>query len=246
MKWVSLSQNKTRRNTKYSTRPHPRALVYRGPASLPGCSEAVADLLSSSSWNFDVRFVGPDEELQIDDATLYSAALYAQPGGGDVDGAFAHLRRHVPAIQQYVRSGGRYLGFCLGGYLAGRSPGFELFPGDADQYVASGNCEVTSTKGAVLEVDWSGRVEEMYFQDGPYFSLDRHYREYYDCDAAILARYRNGQIAALKIDYGQGRVAVVGPHPEADESWYRGEGLRTPERPAIDLGFRLIDAVMTR
>lgn len=179
MKWVSLSQNKTRRNTKYSTRPHPRALVYRGPASLPGCSEAVADLLSSSSWNFDVRFVGPDEELQIDDATLYSAALYAQPGGGDVDGAFAHLRRHVPAIQQYVRS-------------------------------------------------------------------DRHYREYYDCDAAILARYRNGQIAALKIDYGQGRVAVVGPHPEADESWYRGEGLRTPERPAIDLGFRLIDAVMTR
>ncbi|MFE4501364.1 BPL-N domain-containing protein [Rhodococcus sp. NPDC056743] len=246
MKWVSLSRNKTRRSATYSTRPHPRALVYRGPASLPGCPEAVADLLSSSAWNFDVRFVGPDEELQIDASTLHSAALYAQPGGGDLDGAFTHLRRHVPAIQQFVRSGGRYLGFCLGGYLAGRSPGFELFPGDADQYVALQNAEVHDTKGAVLEVEWSGQIEEMYFQDGPYFSLDRHYRDYYDSEAAILARYQNGSIAALKIDYGKGRVGVVGPHPEADESWYRGDGLREPEHLATDLGYRLINAVMTR
>ncbi|MCJ0907250.1 BPL-N domain-containing protein [Rhodococcus sp. ARC_M6] len=246
MKWVSLARNKPRRNAMQRKRPHPRALVYRGPASSPGCSEAVAELLSSSSWNFDVHFVGPDERLQIDDSTLYSAALYAQPGGGDLDGAFTHLRRHVPAIQQYVRSGGRYLGFCLGGYLAGRSPGFELFPGDADQYVALQNSEVQDTKGAVLEVDWRGKVEEMYFQDGPYFSLDRHYRDYYDAEAEILARYQNGQIAALKIDYGAGRVAVVGPHPEADESWYRDDGLRPPDRLATDLGFSLINAVMIR
>lgn len=246
MKWVSLARNNSRRRTTHSTRPHPRALVYRGPASLPGCPEAVADLLSSSVWNFDVQFVGPDEELHLDESTLHSAALYAQPGGGDLDGAFAHLRRHVPAIQHFVRSGGRYLGFCLGGYLAGRSPGFELLPGDADQYVAMRSAEVHTTRSTVLEVDWSGQVEEMYFQDGPYFSLDRHYRRYYDCDASILARYSNGSIAALKIDYAQGRVAVVGPHPEADESWYRGDGLDAPEHLSTGLGHRLINAVMIR
>ncbi|MCY4667257.1 MAG: BPL-N domain-containing protein, partial [Rhodococcus sp.] len=218
MKWVSLSRNKSRARRTYSTRPHPRALVYRGPASQPGCPEAVADLLSSSAWNFDVHFVGPDEKLQIDEQTLHSAALYAQPGGGDLDGAFTHLRRHVPAIQHFVRAGGRYLGFCLGGYLAGRSPGFELLPGDADQYVTLPNAEVHDTKSAVLEIDWRGHIEEMYFQDGPYFSLDHRYRDYYDNEADILARYRNGSIAALKTDNGKGRVGVIGPHPEADES----------------------------
>lgn len=246
MKWVSLARNTTRRRTTYSTRPHPRALIYRGPASLPGCPEAVANLLSSSPWNFDIHFVGPDEQLQIDESTLHSAALYAQPGGGNLDGAFTHLRRHVPAIQHFVRSGGRYLGFCLGGYLAGRSPGFELLPGDADQYVALRSAELHNTKGTVLEVDWSGQVEDMYFQDGPYFSLDEHYRQYYDSDAEILARYRNGSIAALKIDYGHGRVGVVGPHPEADETWYHDDGLNAPEHLATDLGHRLINAVMTR
>ncbi|WP_083471138.1 MULTISPECIES: BPL-N domain-containing protein [unclassified Rhodococcus (in: high G+C Gram-positive bacteria)] len=246
MKWVSLSRNKSRARRTYSTRPHPRALVYRGPASQPGCPEAVADLLSSSAWNFDVHFVGPDEKLQIDEQTLHSAALYAQPGGGDLDGAFTHLRRHVPAIQHFVRAGGRYLGFCLGGYLAGRSPGFELLPGDADQYVTLPNAEVHDTKSAVLEIDWRGHIEEMYFQDGPYFSLDHRYRDYYDNEADILARYRNGSIAALKTDNGKGRVGVIGPHPEADESWYKDDGLIPPHHFAPNLGHHLINSVMTR
>ncbi|MGE2772515.1 BPL-N domain-containing protein [Rhodococcus sp. 1.20] len=246
MKWVSLARNTTRRRATYSTRPHPRALVYRGPASQPGCPEAVAELLSSSAWNFDVHFVGPDEQLPIDEATLHSAALYAQPGGGDLDGAFTHLRRHVPAIQHFVRAGGRYLGFCLGGYLAGRSPGFDLLPGDADQYVALRSAELHDTSSTVLEIEWRGQIEEMYFQDGPYFCLDHHYRDHYDHDADILARYRNGSIAALKIDYGHGRVAVVGPHPEADETWYTDDGLIPPHHLATDLGHHLINAVMTR
>lgn len=39
------------------------ALVYRGPASQPGCPEAVAGLLAAAPWNLDVRFTGPDEVL---------------------------------------------------------------------------------------------------------------------------------------------------------------------------------------
>ncbi len=64
---------------RLSTRP--AALVYRGPAGCPGCSEAVAALLQRSKWRFDVTYVGPNETLQLSAATLQSAALFAQPGG---------------------------------------------------------------------------------------------------------------------------------------------------------------------
>lgn len=45
----------------------PLALVYRGKAARPaGCSEAVAALLRGAAHGFDVRFVGPGEELPLD------------------------------------------------------------------------------------------------------------------------------------------------------------------------------------
>lgn len=239
MKWTP-GRNKLRRSTR------PRALVYRGPASAPGCPESVAELLASSPWKFDVAFTGPRERVQITPDTLRTAAVYAQPGGDDLDDAFRHLSRHTSDIQDYVRSGGRYLGFCLGGYLAGHTPGFDLFPGDADQYIASESVEIPDTESTVVDIDWHDRRTALYFQDGPYFWLDRHYRDYYDNDAVILGRYRNGEIAALAIDYGNGRVGVVGPHPEADETWYQDAGLAPPDALPTDVGFDLIDKVMSR
>ena len=41
------------------------ALVYRGPAALPGCPEAVAQALRRSRWGLDVRFVGPREPGRV-------------------------------------------------------------------------------------------------------------------------------------------------------------------------------------
>ena len=58
------------------------ALVYRGPASVEGCPEAVAELLEESRWGFDVRYVGPREKVHLGQSALDGAALYAQPGGG--------------------------------------------------------------------------------------------------------------------------------------------------------------------
>lgn len=63
------------------------ALVYRGPAAGcegDGCSEALARLLRNDTrWNFNVIYVGPDEEMPVKDGLqLPNAVLYAQPGGG--------------------------------------------------------------------------------------------------------------------------------------------------------------------
>ncbi|MFJ2585186.1 BPL-N domain-containing protein [Streptomyces sp. NPDC087538] len=218
----------------------PPALVYRGPASRPGCPEAVAALLASAPWNLDVRFTGPHEALPLTARTLSHAALYAQPGGGTLPSAYRRLRRQRGAVRDFVHDGGRYLGFCLGGYLAGSTPGFGLLPGDADQYIASPGATVHDERDTVIEVLWRGRPRTVFFQDGPLFVLDESAAA--AVGARIIATYDNGNTAALVARYGKGRVAVTGPHPEATPDWYTDHGL--PVQHTRDLAEELVEAVM--
>lgn len=214
------------------------ALVYRGPASLPGCPEAVAALIRGSRWDLDVRYVGPREHLHLAPSALSDAVLYAQPGGGELGRAFRRLRRHSSTIQDFVRSGGRYLGFCLGAYLAGRTPGFDLLPGDTDQYIASAGAGTTTAEETVVDVQWGRQVRTLYFEDGPYIVLDE------GRPAEVLARYDNGLPAAVVAAYGRGAVGVVGPHPEATPDWFTDAGLVPPRPLGLDLGMDLVDRVM--
>ncbi|RZT86533.1 glutamine amidotransferase-like uncharacterized protein [Pseudonocardia sediminis] len=216
----------------------PLALVYRGPAARPeGCSEAVAALLAASRHGFDVRYVGPDEDLPLTAETLAGAALYAQPGGGTLSHAYKKLRHQRGIIRDHVAGGGRYLGFCLGGYLAGATPGFGLLPGDTDRYIDSPGATVDDDEDTLVGVSWRGRERTLFFQDGPHFLLER------DARVSVLGRYPNGTVAALVAPFGAGRVGVVGPHPEATADWF-GDA-RLPMHDARDLGLELIDTVMS-
>ncbi len=220
----------------------PLALVYRGRAARPdGCSTAVAALLRSSPRRFDVRYVGPREDLPLTPHVLARAVLYAQPGGGELDRAYRHMRPYAATIREFVATGGRYLGFCLGGYLAGATPGFGLLPGDTDQYIATRGATVVSTRDTLVRVRWRGHPRQLYFQDGPTFLLAPG-----ATGAAVLARYPNDEIAALTVPFGAGIVGVVGPHPEATHDWYRDTGLVGPDGLDTDLGHDLIEAVMSR
>jgi glutamine amidotransferase-like uncharacterized protein len=218
----------------------PLALVYRGPAGCPGCSEALAALLASSKWHFIVDYVGPNEALQLSQATLKKATLYAQPGGnGTVDTAFAVMQNYTHMIRNFIKSGGRYLGTCMGGYLAGKDPGFNLLPGDSDEFITSPKASVTTDADTIVKVLWRGKPRYMYFQDGPYFIVHHSAR-----NVTVLANYTNGEIAALVAPYGKGKVGVSGPHPEATTSWYTQYNLPEPAGLDADLGHDLIDTLM--
>ncbi|MFL4901926.1 BPL-N domain-containing protein [Streptomyces sp. MMS24-I2-30] len=216
----------------------PLALVYRGPASLPGCPEAVAGMLSRGPWQWEVRFTGPREELPLSAASLSHASVYAQPGGGTLVPAYLRLFRRRRAIRDFVRAGGRYLGFCLGGYLAGATPGFGLLPGDTDRYISMAGATVQDDGDTLIEVSWRGRPRTLYFQDGPVFVLDEH------ADASVLATYADGSPAALVAPFGAGRVAVTGPHPEATDDWYTSQGL--PVLHTLDLAMDLVEEAMRK
>ncbi|MFJ9030549.1 BPL-N domain-containing protein [Streptomyces sp. NPDC102274] len=198
-----------------STEAGALALVYRGRTQEDmDCADTVVGLLSRGPWGLDVRTSGPRGELPLSSGTLARARMYAQPGGGSLSPAYQELRQHSGAIRDFVEDGGRYLGFCLGGYLAGRDEGFGLLSGEVDQYIVSPGATVTTEDNALVEIEWRGRPRTVFFQDGPYFSLRR------DPGTTVLARYTNGLAAALVTSYGAGRVAVVGPHPEATGDWF--------------------------
>jgi glutamine amidotransferase-like uncharacterized protein len=225
---------------------HPLALVYRGPGGCKGCSEAVAALLRHSRWQFEVKYIGPKEKLKLNAQNLRPAVLYAQPGGkGSAQHAYRKVTRQLgsPAIMtNWVKSGGHYLGLCMGGYLAGNTkqwPGFGLLPGKVGEWINSPGASWTSTKDTVLPLQWRGQHRWMYFQDGPYFKLNSG-----ASGVNVLAKYENGDIAALTAPFGKGRIGVVGPHPEATASWYQDNHLTDPDGHDADLGQDLINTLM--
>lgn len=211
------------------------ALVYRGPESVPGCPEAAAELVRSAPGPLRAVFCGPDEEVPLTAASLAGCALYVQPGGGGLEQAWGAMRRHADDIRAYVHGGGGYLGICLGGYLAGRDPGFGLLSGQIDQYVVQPRAAVRGSRDTVTAVNWRDERRHLYFQDGPCFTpraRDHVLATYEDADGDTCA--------ALVARYGSGRVGVVGPHPEADRQWYDDEGLPAPDRTGADLGHDLL------
>ncbi|MCP9946622.1 BPL-N domain-containing protein [Streptomyces somaliensis] len=216
------------------------ALVYRGPAACDGCAEAAAALLKTARRPYTVKYAGPGEEVPLTAAGLADADLYVQPGGNDdLDGTWERLRGAAGAIRDWTRDGGRYLGICMGAYLAGDDPGFGLLPGSTDQYTTSPGASVHDARDAVVVVTWRSRRRHMYFQDGPLFLLEE------GADASVIATYDNGTAAAVVAPYGKGRVGVVGPHPEADASWYSSAGLYNPDSVRFDLGHDLVQETVS-
>lgn len=172
--------------------------------------------------------------------TLATAHLYVQPGGGnDLHKAWRSVRKFGDPLREWLHNGGRYLGICMGAYLAGREPGWGLLPGDTAEYVGSQGATVSSPSDTVVSVRWRGKPRHMYFQDGPYFVLNK------GAKATVLATYDNGVPAAVVAPYGAGQVGVVGPHPEADASWYAEYNLKNPDGIHFDLGYDLVKTVMS-
>lgn len=214
------------------------ALVYRGGASLPGCPEAAARLVTDAG--LAVRYVGEHERVRVSRDAFDGVTLYVHPGGGELEDAWSLMRRHRALFRSWVADGGHYLGICLGAYLAGTGPGLGLLPGDTDQYITAPSTTVRDTDPAVITVSWRGQPREVYFQDGPRILLDRGGRR----EAEILARYPNGDVAAALVPRGRGRVGVVGVHTEATPDWFADSGLPCPERLALDLGVDFVHALL--
>jgi hypothetical protein len=159
---------------------------------------------------------------------IYTAEiLLTQPLlSSDLEQAWREAKGYAPAVRNFVASGGRYMGICLGAFLAGHNTGFGLIPvGDEIvREIDRSDAQVNSEEDTTIETDWTfssypkcGATEYgrwLYFQDGAAIRLSSK------STAKVLGRYsKNGDVAATLNSFGKGWVANIGPHPEADESW---------------------------
>ncbi|MDJ0346454.1 BPL-N domain-containing protein [Streptomyces sp. H10-C2] len=223
-------------------------MVFRGSdQQAVDCADATARLLiGDPARTFVVTWVGPAESVKhIDAAALAGADLYVQPGGGDdTVAAAAELGPEAPAaLGKFVRAGGRYLGICLGAYLAAAKlersgngatvgGGLGLLAGD-EPLQRQGDDD----NAHIFDYTWLGVKQALYYQSGPSIPVP--------AGAEVLATARNedgsaGPTVALATRLGAGLVCVVGPHPEADASWYDDAHLTMPVNAYPGPGRQLI------
>lgn len=204
-----------------------RVAVYRGPASCDDCSETAKKAIENLGAKYRVDFVGATEKIDITPANLSLYDVYVQPGGGqDIPAAFNSLGdKRVEAIQRYVASGGRYLGLCMGAYLASGS-GFGLVQQELDSEIGRPGFSVKTIDSTAIKVRWAGKSQPMFYQDGPYMMKAKG-----DPGFRSIATYQNGDIAAARYSFGKGVVVLSGPHPEADKSWFEEAGMPLEKAP---------------
>lgn len=211
----------------------PLALVYRNdPLGDSGDAQDLAKMLRKSRFRFQIQYVGP-KYTPLTAELLEKAALFAQPGGEvDTETAKQDFALEIPLVQPWVANGGRFLGVCAGGFVAGQE-GYGVFPGKVGSYVGSPNSQVKDDRDQAIQINWQGRQRTVDFQDGNYFEIPRG-----TPGVTVLATYNNGLVAAAVATHGRGRAAFTGPHFESSSD---DAGHPTY---AMDLGFQLLDVLM--
>jgi phosphoribosylformylglycinamidine (FGAM) synthase-like amidotransferase family enzyme len=185
------------------------------------CADAVLDVLRLSR-KYDADFIGPSSYpyKALTSSSIAEASCLVVPGGlGDADQYDdSFLRRLAPTVKSYLAQGGRYLGICAGGYFAGHHYMDILKPNTkAAQYVRRKGSTVHHEDHDVVTIDWQGETRTAYFHDGAAF-VPRKWCSKISGD--VVARYSNGDAAAIIQPYKYGRVGVMGPHLEAHKWWF--------------------------
>ena len=135
--------------------------------------------------------------------------MLAFPGGmGDADKYYEFfLRKTAGRIANFVESGGKYLGICMGAYWAGKHY-FDILNGtDAVQYIKRPTADIRRSYGTVAPITWEETGYNMYFYDGCTFTGN---------DFDTVARYANGDPMAII----KGKIGLIGCHPESLSYWY--------------------------
>lgn len=177
----------------------------------PECSQECIDgMVEALSGDFKIKTF---DETGFHTNTFDEVDIVAFGGGiGDARRYYDFFkRREGNAIADFVSRGGKYLGICMGSYWAGRDY-FDLLTGlEPVQYIKASNADVRRSYATVAKITWGEREEQMFFYDGCTYIGDGR--------CQLVARYANGDPMAII----QGRVGLIGCHPESLEWWYQGK-----------------------
>ncbi|CAB4133523.1 Biotin-protein ligase, N-terminal [uncultured Caudovirales phage] len=208
------------------------ALFIHQPRCSVQCANGMIRALSPH-YNFKIFTKHDIEKDFFDDVDMV-----AFPGGdGDSESWHYLMKHHAPRIRDFVARGGRYLGICMGAYWAG-SHYFDILDSvDAVQYITQPNTCTRRPHAKSMPVTWFGEPVKMYFYDGCALVGDQTKFE-------TVSTYSNGDPMAII----QGRIGIIGCHPEAEANWYTLQSWMHKEWHGgqYDLLLRFADYLMTK
>jgi glutamine amidotransferase-like uncharacterized protein len=147
---------------------------------------------------------------ELEDDFFDDVDMVCCPGGlGESDSYDFLMKIHAQRIRNYIASGGRYLGICMGAYWADTDYFGLLDDIRVVQYIKQPKTDTRRPHAKHLAVTWEGQSTRMYFYDGCAFVGQQN-------NFQTIARYTNGDPMAIIQD----RVGLIGCHPEAEKHWY--------------------------
>ena len=202
----------------------------------PRCSIQCANgMIKAFEGNYNLKVFTKHE---LEDDFFDDVDLVAFPGGdGDSESWHYLMTHHAPRIRKFVAQGGRYLGICMGAYWAGSHYFDILNDVDAVQYITQPNTCTRRPHAKAMPVTWFGEDLKMYFYDGCALVGDQTKFE-------TVATYSNGDPMAII----QGRIGLIGCHPEAEYNWYQLQSWMKREWHGgqYDLLLNFIDELMKK
>ncbi len=149
---------------------------------------------------------------ELEDDFFDDVDIIAVPGGiGDSDTYKYLMKIHAQSIRNFVASGGKYLGICMGAYWADTEYLGLLDTTRAVQYIKRPGTDTRRPHAKNIQITWENNPMNMYFFDGCAMVGDESKFE-------TIARYKNGDPMAIIQD----NVGLIGCHPESEKHWYDG------------------------
>jgi glutamine amidotransferase-like uncharacterized protein len=180
-----------------------------------------------------IRWMGLDVTVvdaeKIGRGALDGFDLLCVPGGDMYEYSQSLGSTGIQKIREFVENGGGYVGICGGAYFAGERvywrgnqlpmTSLSLFEGETrgpyDEivpYPGYGMAQVQIVGGEHPIVQGEPRSIMILYYWGPALLPDE------DTSVVVLGRYATTQDPAmLALEYGQGRVFLIGTHPEFEE-----------------------------
>ncbi len=206
-------------------------LVFRGAGGCTSC--AAASARSVRGMGYKIEYISPSE---INPKIFKDAVLWIQPAGNAITAAEAIGLEKLKMIRDFVGAGGGYLGYCAGAFLAdttvdddGKVTGIGLLPFATADYIVNDSDNID-----MVWMSWGNRRRHIFFNGGTTFEIQNA-----KIPVKLLATYEDKKPAAIQVRYGNGRVVLSGPHPEAPQVWRDRNDLKDEDGSDLDLASEL-------
>ena len=156
-------------------------------------------------YNFKIFSKNVVEDVFFDDVDMV-----AFPGGiGDSETWHSILKPNKKKVIEFVQSGGKYLGICMGAYWAGSHYFNILDDVDATRYLKRPGTDTHRPHAKNISIKWQEKSTNMFWYDGCALVGNKHKFQ-------TIATYANNDPMAII----QKNIGLIGCHPESEKFWY--------------------------